>query len=315
MLEISAENVDIRHMAKTKKRVKSGGSDTEIVKTPQIRYKKTEYPEVQESCAQPIEGLFSDMSERIMRIQRDLLMPAFIFKKENIQNTITIFGSAQIKSEEEALRRYRELSAKKSSAPSHRAELEKAKMACEMSKFYTAAEELSRRLQEWSNSLQLAPDKSFYIITGGGPGIMEAANKGAAIAGGKTAGLTITIPSEQHRNKYAANGVWINFNYFLMRKFWLLFFSKAIVAFPGGTGTFDEFFELFTLMKTRKTEHFIPTVLFGKKFWQKAVDFEWLIKTGVIERSDLDFIFFADTVDEAFNYITTLLERGMKKRR
>ena len=124
------------------------------------------------------------------------------------------------------------------------------------------AEELARRLQEWSNCLDLPEDEKFYIMTGGGPGIMEAANKGAYKAGGTPVGATIVIPDEQKRNKYLDRGVWINFNYFLMRKFWLLFFAKALVVFPGGTGTFDEFFEVFTLMKTRKTRSYIPTVLF-----------------------------------------------------
>ena len=184
-------------------------------------------------------------------------------------------------------------------------------MAYEMSKYYTCAEELARRLQEWSNCLDLPEDKKFYIMTGGGPGIMEAANKGAYRAGGTPVGATIVIPDEQKRNKYLDRRVWINFNYFLMRKFWLLFFAKALVVFPGGTGTFDEFFEVFTLMKTRKTHSYIPTVLFGRKFWEKSVNFDWLVKTDVITKDDLGFFEYAETVDEAFNFITSKLEKQM----
>ncbi len=271
------------------------------------------YPETaaEKSCDQPIECAFEGMSERLMRIQRDLLMPAFIFEQEKIQNTITFFGASRIKPEDVARK---ELAAAKKRSGSKEG-LEAAKMACEMSKYYTAAEELARRLQEWSNCLDLPEDEKFYIMTGGGPGIMEAANKGAYKAGGTPVGATIVIPDEQKRNKYLDRGVWINFNYFLMRKFWLLFFAKALVVFPGGTGTFDEFFEVFTLMKTRKTHSYIPTVLFGKKFWENAVDFDWLVKTDVITKSDLGFFEYAETVEEAYNIITSKLEKMMNLRK
>ncbi len=265
----------------------------------------------EKSCDQPIECAFEGMSERLMRIQRDLLMPAFIFEQEKIQNTITFFGASRIKPEDAA---QRELEAAKKCSGSKEG-LEAAKMAFEMSKYYTAAEELARRLQEWSNCLDLPEDQKFYIMTGGGPGIMEAANKGAYKAGGTPVGATIVIPDEQKRNKYLDRGVWINFNYFLMRKFWLLFFAKALVVFPGGTGTFDEFFEVFTLMKTRKTHSYIPTVLFGKKFWENAVDFDWLVKTDVITKADLEFFQYAETVEEAYNIITSKLEKMMNLRK
>lgn len=265
------------------------------------------------SSEQPIECVFADMSDRLMKIQRDLLMPAFIFESERVQNTITFFGSARIKSEEAALADLKAVQSNEKLEGADRKEaLAKAKTAVEMSKYYTQAEELARRLQEWSNTLDVPADEKFYIMTGGGPGIMEAANRGAYIAGGKTVGATITIPDEQARNTYVRNGVWINFHYFLMRKFWLLFFAKALIAFPGGTGTFDEFFEVFTLMKTRKTDHYIPTVLFGKKFWENVVDFDYMVKTDVITKSDLKFFRFADSVDEAYEFITSELERTMR---
>lgn len=265
------------------------------------------------SCEQPIECVFADMSERLMRIQRDLLMPAFIMEQEGIQNTITMFGSARIKPESVALENL-EAAKKRANTKEGRENLERAKMAYEMSKYYTAAEELARRIQEWSNCLEVPGDQKYYIMTGGGPGIMEAANKGAFMAGGKTVGATIFIPDEQRRNKYVDKGVWMNFHYFLMRKFWLLFFAKALVVFPGGTGTFDEFFEVFTLMKTRKTANYIPTVLFGRKYWEKVVDFNYMVKTDVITKKDLDFFIFADTVDEAYNFITSSLEKNISKK-
>lgn len=226
------------------------------------------------SSLQPIECVFSDMSQRLMRIMRDLLSPAFIFEKEQIQNTVTIFGSARIKSEEVAKAELDALKKHPAKTKEYKEKLDAAKRAVEMSKYYTAACELARRLQEWFNMLPLPDAEKFYIMTGGGPGIMEAASKGAYMAGGKPVGATILITDEQRRNPYVDQGVWVNFHYFLMRKFWLLFFAKALVVFPGGTGTFDEFFEVFTLMKTRKTARKIPTVLFGRKFWESCVDYE-----------------------------------------
>lgn len=264
------------------------------------------------SSLQPIECVFSDMSPRIMRIMRDLLSPAFIFEKEKIQNTVTFFGSARIKSGKVAKARLEELKAKPKKTKEYKQKLADAKRDLAMSKYYEAASDLARRLQEWFNMLPLSDDQKFYIMTGGGPGIMEAAGEGAFVAGGKPVGATILITDEQRRNPYVDKGVWVNFHYFLMRKFWLLFFSKALVIFPGGTGTFDEFFEVFTLMKTRKTARKIPTVLFGKKFWEDSINFETLIKADVITRADMDFFVYADTVDEAFNYLKGELEKYMK---
>ncbi len=287
----------------------SAGKDESVKKIP------LPAPQPAESMAldQPIEGVFSDMSERLMKIQRDLMMPAFVFERAGIQNTITFFGSAQIKSPEvaaEALESLKKKSeGKKNMSEDFLAKLKKAKMDVKMSRYYADAEELASRIQEWSNILNVSHDDKFYIMTGGGPGIMEAANKGARKAGGKTAGLTILIPDEQRRNDYVSLDAWVNFNYFLMRKFWLLFFAKALVVFPGGTGTFDEFFEVVTLMKTRKTHNYIPTVLFGKEFWSNAVDFDYMVKTGVISSKDLSFFRLEDSPEEAAAYITSELER------
>ncbi len=270
-------------------------------------------PATEGYAEQPIESSFAEMSERLLRIQRDLMTPSLIFERAKIQNTITVFGSAQIRPEEAAKKALEEvkksLARVKKPSIAQKEKLEKARMAVKMSKYYTATEDLTRRLQEWSNCLPVAPDDKFYIMTGGGPGIMEAANKGAYMAGGKTAGLTIFIPDEQRRNDFVAPDAWFNFNYFLMRKFWLLFFAKALVVMPGGTGTFDEFFEVFTLMKTRKTKNYIPTVLFGREFWEGVINFKYFLKTGVIGESDLEFFTFADTVDEAYNHITSELTR------
>ncbi len=261
---------------------------------------------------QPIDSAFSSMAERIVKIQRDLLMPAITFEHAGLQNTITFFGASRIKSPEAAKRALEELKAKAKGAKASAAlkrKISDAERDVRMSKYYAYAEELAMRLQEWIN-LRRAPDsEKLYIMTGGGPGIMEAANKGAFMAGGKTAGLTITIPDEQRQNRFVTPELGINFHYFLMRKFWLLFFAKAIVVFPGGTGTFDEFFEVFTLMKTRKTRETFPIVLFDREFWTKAVNFRHLIESDVITEKDLDFFKYVDTVDEAYDFIVSSLGR------
>ncbi len=255
-----------------------------------------------------IECVFADMSERLLKIQRDLLMPAFIFEKNKIQHTITFFGASRIKSEEDAKAMLVKVK-KNPKAKDYAKKLKEAKKAVAMSKYYTYAEELSRRIQEWINCANLSEDEKYFIMTGGGPGIMEAVNKGTYMAGGTAVGATISINSET-RNEYVDKGVWFNFNYFLMRKFWLLFFAKAIVVFPGGVGTFDEFFEVITLIKTRKTQGKIPVVLFGSNFWKKVVNFKALVDADVISEDDLKLFTYADTVEEAYNFIVPMLTKN-----
>ncbi len=254
-----------------------------------------------------IECVFADMSERLLKIQRDLLMPAFIFEKNKIQHTITFFGASRIKSEEDAKADLLKIK-KNPKAKDYAKKLKDAEKSVAMSKYYTYAEELSRRIQEWINCANLPEDEKYFIMTGGGPGIMEAVNKGTYMAGGTAVGATISINSET-RNEYVDKGVWFNFNYFLMRKFWLLFFAKAIVVFPGGVGTFDELFEVITLIKTRKTQGKIPVVLFGSSFWKKVVNFKALVDADVISEDDLNLFTYADTVDEAYNLIVPVLSK------
>ena len=265
---------------------------------------------------QPIDSAFSNMSDRLVKIQRDLLMPAIAFDHFGIQNTITFFGASRIKppAVAEANLAAVQRQVKKSAKPSA-ALKEKLKIAMrdkKMSRYYAMAEELAMRLQEWINIQKFGERDKYYIISGGGPGIMEAANKGAFRAGGRSIGLTITIPDEQRLNEYVPRELGINFHYFLMRKFWLLFFAKAIVVFPGGTGTFDEFFEVFTLMKTRKNDAIFPIVLFDRDFWQKAVNFRHLIESDVITEKDIAFFKYVDSVDEAYDFITKSLEKRIK---
>ncbi len=265
---------------------------------------------------QPIESAFSNMTDRLARIQKDVLMPAIALRSEGVQNTITVFGASRTKPPAVAQADLDSLLKRAKLKPSKQME-EKiivAKRAVKMSKYYEQAEELCKRLQEWVNLKNFPKDEEYYIMTGGGPGIMEAANKGAFKAGGRTVGLTITIPGESP-NPYLSPELSLNFHYFLMRKFWLLFFAKAIIVFPGGTGTFDEFFEVFTLMKTRKTSEYIPVVLFGSEFWKSVVNFDALVESDVITKADLNFFKMTDTIEEAYNYITSEIERLYLKKK
>ena len=255
----------------------------------------------------PFECVFADMSERLLKLQRDLIMPAVIFEKNKIQNTITFFGASRIKPADAAKAELEKIK-KNPGAKGYREKLRHAKNVLAMSKYYAAAETLAKRLQEWVNISNVPEEDKFHIMTGGGPGIMEAVNRGTFMAGGTTVGATISIGSEI-RNEYVEKGVWFNFNYFLMRKFWLLFFAKAIVVFPGGVGTLDELFEVLTLIKTRKTHKKIPMVLFGKSFWQKAINFKALLAADVISQSDVDLIKYADTVEDAYNYIISIIKK------
>ena len=156
-------------------------------------------------------------------------------------------------------------------------------------------------------------EAGFGVITGGGPGIMEAANRGAMdVEDGRSIGLNITLPFEQYPNAYITDELNFEFNYFFIRKFWFTYLAKAIVVFPGGFGTFDEFFEILTLVQTKKTAKIMLIVLFGSDFWNDVINFDGLVRRGVISEEDLELFKFADTAEDAFKYITQELERLRK---
>ena len=256
--------------------------------------------------------LVEGMSSRLLRMQYELVMPALVFRRENIHNTIVFFGSARILSKKEARKELKEARARiagaKRKSQKMQERLEAAEQAFFMSHYYTAAEELAYRLtlwsKKWENTLQ-----QFPICSGGGPGIMEAANKGASRASGRSIGLNISIPKEQTINAYVSPELAFKFNYFLIRKFWLFYFAKALVVFPGGMGTMDEIFEVFTLMQTNKAGKYVPTVLFGSEYWKELVNFDTMIRHGMIGREDLGFFRYFDEVESAFQWITGELEK------
>ena len=184
-----------------------------------------------------------------------------------------------------------------------------------MSRYYEDARELARRVTEWSKQLE-DEEKRFVVCTGGGPGIMEAANRGASEAKGLNVGLTISLPVEEFDNRYTTRELSFHFHYFFMRKFWFAYLAKALIVFPGGFGTLDELFEIMTLRQTRKMRKHLAIVLFGSQYWDEVVDFEALVRHGTIDRADLGLFHRTDSVDEAFEIITrhltkyALAERG-----
>ena len=178
-----------------------------------------------------------------------------------------------------------------------------------MSAFYEDARQLAFRLTEWSKALD-PKERRFVVCTGGGPGIMEAANRGAAEARGMNVGLTISIPAEEFDNPYVTRELAFHFHYFFMRKFWFAYLAKAVIVFPGGYGTLDELFELLTLVQTRKMTKPMPIVLFGTDYWRQVIDFDALVRHGTISPGDVDLVYRTDSVEDAYTWLVRRLGEG-----
>jgi uncharacterized protein (TIGR00730 family) len=172
-----------------------------------------------------------------------------------------------------------------------------------MARYYEDARELARRLTDWSKQLA-DEERRFVVCTGGGPGIMEAANRGASEAKGVNVGLTISIPVEEFDNRYVTRELSFHFHYFFMRKFWFAYLAKALIVFPGGFGTLDELFEILTLRQTRKMRKHLTVVLFGNEYWEEVIDFDALVRHGTIDPGDLKIFHRTDSVDEAYEIVT-----------
>jgi uncharacterized protein (TIGR00730 family) len=233
---------------------------------------------------------------RALRILAEYLEPLSRFQRQRIQDTIVFMGSARLKSREVALAAVAE--AEKTGIA-----VESVRSVLELSEYYEAARTLAHRLTEWSKNLA-DEDRRFVICTGGGPGIMEAANRGASEAKGYNVGLTISIPNEEFDNPYISRELHLHFHYFFMRKFWFIYLAKAVVLFPGGFGTLDELFEILTLVQTRKMRKRMPIILFGEKFWTEIINFDALIRYGTISPEDVDLFHLTDSTDDAYTIIT-----------
>ena len=257
-----------------------------------------------------LDFLNSDPARNI-RILCEMTEPGLRFAKQKVEDTIVLFGSARTKPIAIA---ERELAVIKSAIKDpenltveEKRSLQQAECAIKSAPYYDAAVQLSESLTRWSMSLSKDHQRRFLICSGGGPGIMEAANLGAHNAGGKSVGLGISLPFEQGVNEYIPKELQFEFHYFFVRKYWFVLLAKALVAFPGGFGTMDELFETLTLVQTNKIEEVPPIVLFGSEFWNDVCDFDALVKWGTISSEDVDLFKIVDTVEEAHDYIVDCL--------
>ncbi|MEE8467138.1 MAG: LOG family protein [Planctomycetota bacterium] len=241
------------------------------------------------------EQFLNSSDARTLRILAEYLEPQSRFEELDIKDTIVVFGSARFQALEDS---QRELEKARAAGD----DLTRAEKAVEMSRYYEAARSLSFRLTEWSKGLGDS-GRRFVICSGGGPGIMEAANRGASEAKGENIGLNISLPFEQNDNPYITHRLSFEFHYFFMRKFWFSYLAKAIVIFPGGFGTLDEFMEILTLVQTQKIKKRMPIVLFGTQFWGDVLNVEALVRHGTVSPEDLDLFHTTDSVDEAFDYL------------
>lgn len=258
---------------------------------------------------------------RILRILSEYAEPLSRFRREKIRDTVVFFGSARFASLDQAQRKLTILEkpgAAKAASPEHQpgghekdalqAMLKRAHAGVQMARYYEDARKLAHMLTEWTITL---PGKRhrFVVTSGGGPGIMEAANRGASEAGGKTIGLNIRLPFEQFPNPYITPELNFEFHYFFMRKYWFAYLAKALVVFPGGFGTLDELFEILTLAQTQKLAKKIPVIVYGKEYWRRVLHLEVMVDSGAISPEDMQLFSYADSPEEAFESLKELLTR------
>lgn len=250
---------------------------------------------------------------RNIRVLCEMTEPGLRFAEQKVEDTIVLFGSARTKTIEVA---EKELTAVQATikdpenlTAQEKQSLHQAESAVKSAPYYNAAVQLSESLTRWSMSLPKEHQRRFLICSGGGPGIMEAANLGARNAGGKSVGLGISLPFEQGVNEYIPEELKFEFHYFFVRKYWFVLLAKALIAFPGGFGTMDELFETLTLVQTKKIVEVPPIVLFGSEFWNDVCDFDALVKWGTISPEDVDLFKIVDTVEEAHDYIVNSLTK------
>lgn len=250
---------------------------------------------------------------RVLRMLAEYLEPLRRFRRHKIRDTIVFFGSSRTLPPEEAAKRLEETRRKIAAAKTASAELKEglreAEAHVEMSRYYDDAVELSRLLTQWAMKLE-GPSERLVVCTGAGEGIMEAANKGAALAGGKTIGLNISMPAQQATNRFVSHDLDFEFHYFFMRKLWFVYLARAMIIFPGGYGTVDELMEILTLVQTGKLRKHVYVVLYGSDYWNEVINFDAMLSHGTISKGDLELFSRADTPKEAFNYLRRKLSGG-----
>ncbi len=234
-------------------------------------------------------------SARVLRIMSEFVEPQARFKKNNIQDTVVFFGSARLMPKNDA---QKQLDAIKKESSPDKTKLHKAEISLKNSRYYDDAVELSRRITQWSMKNYYHNGRRYVVCTGGGPGIMEAANKGAYLAGGKSIGLNISLPFEQYSNPYLEDDMNLEFHYFFMRKFWFAYPAKAIVIFPGGFGTLDELAEILTLVQTGKIKKEMKILIYDSQYWNDIINFKKFAEHGMISEADLNLFTICDSVDQ-----------------
>jgi uncharacterized protein (TIGR00730 family) len=257
---------------------------------------------------------------RIVRLLSEYAEPLARFRREQIQDTVVFFGSARFYNLSEAQRSLVVLEKPGSATPAppeEQSKLKRARAAVEMARYYEDARRLAFLLTQWSLDIP-AKRHRFVVTTGGGPGIMEAANLGAREAGGKTIGLNIRLPFEQMPNRYISPELNFEFHYFFMRKYWFAYLAKALVLFPGGFGTLDELFEILTLAQTEKLAKKILVLIYGKEYWNRVLNFDAMVEAGTISPEDAKLFCFVDSPEEGFQFLRDGLTRyhlGLPPRR
>jgi uncharacterized protein (TIGR00730 family) len=241
---------------------------------------------------------------RILRILAEYQEPLARFRREQIQDTVVFFGSARFHGRKDASQVLTEVENNHSGMPEAQFEqdLKRAQAGIDMARYYEDSRRLAYLLTKWSITIP-ARRHRFVVTTGGGPGIMEAANLGAHEAGGKTIGLNIQLPFEQYPNPYVTPSLNFQFHYFFMRKFWFAYLAKALVIFPGGFGTMDELFEILTLAQTDKLAKKILVIIFGSEYWNRIINFQAFVDAGAVSQEDLNFFKVVDSADEAFEHL------------